>query len=87
MIWNEEFETLPREQLEILQIKRLKDLVERVYYRVKPYRIKMDAAGIKPEHIKSLGDLQKLPLSGCPGACIIRHDRKTDSCRLHQAGY
>ena len=36
MIWNEEFETLPREQLEILQIKRLKDLVERVYYRVKP---------------------------------------------------
>ncbi len=42
MIWNEEFETLPREQLEALQLKRLKDLVERVYYRVKPYREKMD---------------------------------------------
>ena len=26
MIWNEEFETMPREQLEILQFKRLKDL-------------------------------------------------------------
>ncbi|MDH3391706.1 MAG: phenylacetate--CoA ligase, partial [Desulfobulbaceae bacterium] len=63
MIWNEEFETLPREQLEILQLKRLKDLVERSYYRVKPYREKMDEAGIKPEHIKSLTDLQKLPFT------------------------
>jgi phenylacetate-CoA ligase len=63
MIWNEEFETMPREELEILQLKRLKDLVERVYYRVKPYREKMDKVGIKPEHIKSLTDLQKLPFS------------------------
>ena len=48
MIFNEEFETLPREQLEILQLKRLKDLVERSYYRVKPYREKMDEAGVTP---------------------------------------
>ena len=63
MIWNEEFETLPREQLEALQLKRLKDLVERSYYRVKPYREKMDEVGIKPEHIKSLADLQNLPFT------------------------
>jgi len=37
--------------------------VERSYYRVKPYREKMDEAGIKPEHIKSLADLQKLPFT------------------------
>ena len=63
MIWNEEFETLPREQLEALQLKRLKDLVERSYYRVKPYREKMDEVGLKPEHIKSLADLQNLPFT------------------------
>jgi len=60
MIWNEEYETMPREQLEALQFGRLKDLVERVYYRVKPYRAKMDEIGLKPEHIKSLADLPKL---------------------------
>jgi phenylacetate-CoA ligase len=63
MIWNEQFETLPREDLETLQLRRLKDLVERVYYLVRPYREKMDAAGIKPEHIISLADLQRLPFT------------------------
>ena len=53
MIWNEEFETMPREDMETLQLKRLKDLVERVYYRVKPDRAKMDEAGVRPEDIRS----------------------------------
>jgi phenylacetate-CoA ligase len=63
MIWNEKYETMPREDLETLQLRRLQDLVERVYYRVKPYREKMDNGGIKPSHIKSLADLQKLPFT------------------------
>ena len=33
MIWNEEYETLSREKLEALQLRRLQDLVERVYFR------------------------------------------------------
>jgi phenylacetate-CoA ligase len=63
MIWNEEYETLSREKLEALQLRRLKDLVERVYFRVKPYREMMDQAGVKPEDIKTLTDINKLPFT------------------------
>ena len=63
MIWNEEYETLSREKLEVLQLRRLQDLVERVYFRVKPYRDMMDEAGVKPEDIKTLGDINKLPFT------------------------
>ncbi len=61
--WEEEIETLPRVGLESIQFRRLQHLVERVYRTVKPYRSKMDAAGVKPEDIKSLGDLKKLPFT------------------------
>lgn len=62
-IWNKEIETMPREQLEELQLKRLQETVTRVYKNVKPYREKMDKAGIKPEDIKTLDDLSKLPFT------------------------
>jgi phenylacetate-CoA ligase len=63
MIWNEEFETLPREALEALQLKRLKSLVERVYAAVPYYRKKMEEAGVKPSDIRKLADLKKLPFT------------------------
>ena len=63
MIWNEEFETLPREALEALQLKRLQALVERVYALVPYYRQKMDEAGVSPGDIKSLRDLRRLPFT------------------------
>ena len=63
MIWNEEFETLPREALEALQLKRLQHTLERVYATVPFYKRKFDEAGIKPEDIKSLEDLKKLPFT------------------------
>ena len=60
MIWSKE-ETLPREELEKLQLERLKETVNRVYEKVPAYRKKMDDAGVKPEDIKELKDLAKLP--------------------------
>ena len=60
MIWSKE-ETLPRAEMEALQLERLKETVARVYEKVPPYRKKMDEAGVKPEDIKSLADLRKLP--------------------------
>ncbi len=63
MIWNDEFETLPREALEALQLKRLKAVVERVYATVPFYKRKFDEAGVKPDDIKSLEDLKKLPFT------------------------
>ena len=60
MIWSKE-ETLSRKEIEELQLSRLKETVQRVYEKVAPYRAKMDAAGVKPEDIKTLKDLSKLP--------------------------
>lgn len=62
-IWNKDIETMPREKLEELQLKRLQETVNRVYQNVKPYREKMDKAGIKPDDIKTLDDLSKLPFT------------------------
>ncbi len=61
--WEEEIETLPRVGLESIQLKRLQRLVARVYEKVAPYRQKMDEAGVKPEDIKTLADLSKLPFT------------------------
>ena len=60
MIWSKE-ETLPREEIEKIQLERLQETVNRVYERVPAYRKKMDDAGIKPEDVKSLKDLSRLP--------------------------
>ena len=51
MIWAKE-ETLPREEIEKIQLDKLKTTVSYIYDRVKPYRDKMDAAGVKPEDIR-----------------------------------
>ena len=59
-IWSKE-ETLPREEIRKIQLERLQETVSRVYEKVEPYRKKMDDAGIKPEDIKSLDDLKRLP--------------------------
>jgi len=63
MIFSEEIETLPREALEALQLKRLQQTVSRVYYTVDFYKKAFDTAGIKPDNIKSLADLKKLPFT------------------------
>ena len=63
MIYNEEFETLPREALEALQLKRLKQVVQRVYNTVGFYRRAFDQAGVQPDDIKSLDDLRKFPFT------------------------
>ena len=61
MIYNEEFETLPREALKAVQIKRLQQVLQRVYHTVGFYKKSLDAAKIKPDDIKSIADMKKLP--------------------------
>ncbi|NLC71099.1 MAG: phenylacetate--CoA ligase [Desulfuromonadaceae bacterium] len=63
MIWNDEFETLPREALESLQLKRLISIVDRVYSTVPFYRRSFDEQGVKPDQIRSLDDLRRLPFT------------------------
>ena len=56
-----EIETMPLEQLQALQSERLVAQVQHVYENVAFYRGKMDEAGVKPEDIKGIEDLHKLP--------------------------
>ncbi len=56
-----EIETMPVEQIQALQSKRLTEQVKFVYDNVKFYHDKMDEAGVKPEDIKGIEDLHKLP--------------------------
>ena len=60
MIWSKE-ETMSREDMSALQLARLQETVNRVYEKVPYYRAKMEEIGVRPEHIKELSDLSKLP--------------------------
>lgn len=59
--YDEEIETMPREKLEKLQLERLKWQVERCYKGSEFYRERFDKIGLKPDDIKSLDDVLKIP--------------------------
>ena len=61
--WNKPLETMDRGQLSVLQLERLRATVHKVYTNVPYYREKMRAIGIVPGDIKTLGDLQSLPIT------------------------
>lgn len=63
MIFNIEFETLPREAISAIQLKRLKATLEKVYATVPFYRKRFDEAGVAPSDIRSLTDLEKIPFT------------------------
>ncbi len=63
MYYQPEIETMPREELEALQLERLQALVKRVYEKIPFYKESFDKAGVSPEDIKSLDDLTKLPFT------------------------
>ena len=60
MIWAKE-ETMSRAEIEAMQLERLKYRVKYAYERVPYYKQKMDRAKVKPQDIKTLDDIQKLP--------------------------
>ena len=59
--WNEDIETMPRQDLERLQLKRLQSVVERAYSESSFYRELYQKAGVAPEDIQDLADIAKLP--------------------------
>ncbi|MFW6236886.1 MAG: phenylacetate--CoA ligase family protein [Desulfosudaceae bacterium] len=63
MIYNIDFETLPREALTAIQLRRLQSTLERVYATVPFYRDNFDKAGVRPGDIHSLDDLQRIPFT------------------------
>jgi len=63
MIYDIEFETLPREALKAIQLRRLQTTIEHVYATVPFYRKKFKEAGITPNDIKTLDDLKRIPFT------------------------
>ena len=61
--FNPEFELLDRGQIEALQLKRLQDTVAHCYHGSPFYRKRLDSIGVKPESIKSLDDLRRIPFT------------------------
>ena len=59
--WNEQAETMSADELAAVQLVRLKATVARVWANSAFYRARMDALGITPHDVQSLGDLAKLP--------------------------
>lgn len=63
MIYNEDFETLPREVLETLQLRRLQQVLQKVYHTVGFYKKTFDEAGFRPDNIRSLADMERIPFT------------------------
>ncbi len=63
MIWNNNKECMPREQMRELQGKRLHKIVDYVYHNVPFYRDRLQQMDITPEDITSIDDIVKLPFT------------------------
>ncbi len=63
MIWNQHIECMSREDMEALQLRRLQEMVDRIYYNVPFYRRKLQEVGFMPGDIRHLSDLSKLPFT------------------------
>ena len=63
MIRDPEHETMPRRELEKLQLERLKVIVRGVYDKVPFYRRAFKEKGVTPDDIQTLADLTKLPFT------------------------
>ncbi|MEE8591444.1 MAG: phenylacetate--CoA ligase, partial [Spirochaetia bacterium] len=63
MILDQNYETLPREELEQLQVERLQSTLYRVYRYVSFYKQSFDFNAVNIEKIKSIQDLAQLPFT------------------------
>lgn len=88
--WEEEIETMPRPQLEKLQVERLKRTIEIAAHS--PYYSKVFAAhGITPDSIKHIEDIRKLPFTTKPDMRanypfgLVAGDMRNDGVRIHSS--
>jgi phenylacetate-CoA ligase len=59
--WDGKIETMPFDDLKKLQCKRLRETVARAYTKNEMYRQKFKKAGVTPDDIRTLDDLEKMP--------------------------
>ena len=59
----EKSQWLPMDEIQRIQLKKLRKLTEHAYNNVPFYHEKFKEAGLKPQDIRTLADLQKLPIT------------------------
>ena len=59
----EPIERASRDELQALQLERLRWSLRHAYDKVPHYRASFDTAGVHPDELKSLADLAKFPLT------------------------
>lgn len=61
--WNVKIETMPEKDLRKHQLRKLREQVKHCYDNSSFYQKKFKAAGLKPDDIKTLEDIQKIPFT------------------------
>jgi phenylacetate-CoA ligase len=62
-IFNKKMETMKRKDIQEIQLERLKRTVKNVYEKIPFYKKKFKKLNIKPDDIKTLKDIRKLPFT------------------------
>lgn len=62
-VWNKEYETMSRDELDQVQIERLQETLTRVYRRVSYYRNLFNEIGFDPLELTGRKDLEKIPFT------------------------
>ncbi|HPJ22256.1 MAG TPA: phenylacetate--CoA ligase, partial [Clostridia bacterium] len=63
MIFNQKMECMSRDEMIALQESRLRTIVKYAYDRVPFYKKKFDETGLKPEDIRNIEDIEKIPFT------------------------
>jgi len=63
MIWNKQVECMSDDERKKLQLQKLQAIVKYAYENVPYYKKRLDELNIKPEDIKTLKDIEKLPFT------------------------
>lgn len=63
MYFDEQTQTLPRDELEKLQLAKLQDMLAEIYEKNSLYTVKLRDTGYRPGDLKSLDDLKYLPFT------------------------
>ena len=63
IMYKPELETMPRDELVQYQLDLLRKQMAYVYERSPMYRRKFEQAGVRPEQIKTLDDVQRIPFT------------------------
>jgi len=61
--WDEKFETMQPEEMRKFQLEHLKKTLKWVYEKIPLYKNTFDEKGVKPDDLKTLEDLAKLPFT------------------------